>query len=364
MRQASSSTMRAIVVRELGDYSRLTLDPTRAVPALAAGTNEVLVRNSFAGLNFHDTYTRSGLYPMPLPTDFVVGCEGGGVVAHVPPSLRGVAGAVREGDRVVYLTDGPRGTYAEFTPVAAQRLMPVPDALPLDVATAAAVQGLTAHYLVNDSHALRAEQWCLVHAAAGGTGQWIVRLAKRAGARVIATVGSAAKAAVAEGCGANHVLAAPDISQLASEVRRLTRESESGGPSHELYGMPADGVHAVYDGVGLATWEASLGSLRPRGTAVFFGNASGPPPPIPPLLLSAKGSLSLTRPKLHDFLNSREEVLRRSGEVLGLLAAGELEAPAVQQTLPLTEEGVREGHRLLEGRGTVGKVLFALDGPP
>ena len=359
MRQILSSTMRAIVVRELGDSSRLTLDPRRAVPALAAG--EVLVRNSFCGLNFHDTYTRSGLYPMPTPTDFVVGCEGGGVVAHVPASLRGVAGAVREGDRVVYLTDGPRGTYAEYTPVAADKLMPVPDALALDVATAAAVQGLTAHYLVNDSHRLRPGQWCLVHAAAGGTGQWLVKLAKRAGARVVATVGSVAKAAVAERCGADHVLAAPDMKELASAVRRLTRGGD--GPTHELYGMPADGVHAVYDGVGLATWEASLDSLRPRGTAVFFGNASGPPPPVPPLLLSAKGSLTLTRPKLHDYLSSREEVLRRSGEVLGLLATGELEAPAVQQTLPLTEEGVRQGHRLLESRGTVGKVLFALDGP-
>ena len=246
---------------------------------------------------------------------------------------------------------------------------------------------------MNDSFPLQPGQWCLIHAAAGGTGQLLVQMATRAGANVVATCSTIAKAAIASSRGASCVLTTedrdPDYSSwMPAAVRRLIREASTAAtaPAVSLYGgRPLDGgVHVVYDSVGLTTAMASLDSLRPRGHAVFFGNASGAPPPIAPLLLSAKGSLTVTRPKLHDFLATREELLERSAAVFAMMvepeggtaaaAAGGATPPApvgwghtrrlevaVQEVIPLDEQGARRGHAMIEGRQTIGKVLFAIN---
>ena len=354
------STMTAVQVHELGDESKLVLNPNVRVPEISP--TECLVENHYAGLNFHDTYTRSGLYPLQLP--FVVGCEGGGVVKRVGSHVT----HVKEGDRVVYLQEGENGSYAQYTNVEHTRLMPVPDDVDLDMATAAAVQGLTAHYLVNDSYAVQDGDWCLVHAAAGGTGQIIVQMAKNKGARVIGTCSTAEKAEIAKARGCDFVIltksdelqADDDVwPALADKVKKIVTENTDGPILAANYGPLNlnDGVHCVFDGVGKLSAIASLESLRPRGTAVFFGNASGAPPDIPPLLLSKLGSLSMTRPKMHDFVRTREELVERSSSVFQMLQNGEI-GFNIQENVKFCKEGVARATKLLQERKTVGKVLF------
>lgn len=354
------STMTAVQVHELGDESKLVLNPNVRVPEISP--TECLVENHYAGLNFHDTYTRSGLYPLQLP--FVVGCEGGGVVKRVGSHVT----HVKEGDRVVYLQEGENGSYAQYTNVEHTRLMPVPDDVDLDMATAAAVQGLTAHYLVNDSYAVQDGDWCLVHAAAGGTGQIIVQMAKNKGARVIGTCSTAEKAEIAKARGCDFVIltksdelqADDDVwPALADKVKKIVTENTDGPILAANYGPLNlnDGVHCVFDGVGKLSAIASLESLRPRGTAVFFGNASGAPPDIPPLLLSKLGSLSMTRPKMHDFVRTREELVERSSSVFQMLQNGQI-GFSIQENVKFCKEGVARATKLLQERKTVGKVLF------
>ncbi len=354
------STMTAVQVHELGDESKLVLNPNVRVPEISP--TECLVENHYAGLNFHDTYTRSGLYPLQLP--FVVGCEGGGVVKRVGSHVA----HVKEGDRVVYLQEGENGSYAQYTNVEHTRLMPVPDDVDLDMATAAAVQGLTAHYLVNDSYAVQDGDWCLVHAAAGGTGQIIVQMAKNKGARVIGTCSTAEKAEIAKARGCDFVIltksdelqADDDVwPALADKVKKIVTENTDGPILAANYGPLNlnDGVHCVFDGVGKLSAIASLESLRPRGTAVFFGNASGAPPDIPPLLLSKLGSLSMTRPKMHDFVRTREELVERSSSVFQMLQNGQI-GFSIQENVKFCKEGVARATKLLQERKTVGKVLF------
>ena len=354
------STMTAVQVHELGDESKLVLNPNVRVPEISP--TECLVENHYAGLNFHDTYTRSGLYPLQLP--FVVGCEGGGVVKRVGSHVT----HVKEGDRVVYLQEGENGSYAQYTNVEHTRLMPVPDDVDLDMATAAAVQGLTAHYLVNDSYAVQDGDWCLVHATAGGTGQIIVQMAKNKGARVIGTCSTAEKAEIAKARGCDFVIltksdelqADDDVwPALADKVKKIVTENTDGPILAANYGPLNlnDGVHCVFDGVGKLSAIASLESLRPRGTAVFFGNASGAPPDIPPLLLSKLGSLSMTRPKMHDFVRTREELVERSSSVFQMLQNGEI-GFNIQENVKFCKEGVARATKLLQERKTVGKVLF------
>jgi len=190
--------MLAIQVNEVGDENKLTMNKHAAIPSITS--TQCLIENQYAGLNFHDTYTRSGLYPLPLP--FIVGCEGGGIVREVGSDMT----EVKPGDRVVYLQDGTQGSYAEYTNVEFTRLMPVPDDVELDVATATAVQGLTAHYLVNDSYNIQKGDWCVIHAAAGGTGQILVQMAKGKGARVIGTCSNKHKADIAKNKGCDFVI--------------------------------------------------------------------------------------------------------------------------------------------------------------
>ncbi len=304
---------------------------TAEVPDPLPGAGQVVVRVEFAGVNFIDVYHRTGLYPNPLP--LVPGMEGAGVVAE---RGSGVA-TLREGDRVAWT--GILGSYAERVVVPAERAVLVPAGIGTDAAAAVMLQGLTAHYLCTSTFPLRKGQVCLVHAAAGGVGLLLVQMAKRRGARVIGTVGTEAKAELARGAGADDVVLYTREDFLDA-VRRLT---------------DGRGVDVVYDSVGRATADKSLDCLAPLGMMVVFGNASGPMPPIDPLVLMRKGSLFLTRPNLMHYIADRASLEARASDVLGDVAAGRL-AVRIDRELPLGNAA--EAHRALEGRLTAGKVLL------
>jgi NADPH2:quinone reductase len=359
--------MIAIQVNEIGDENKLMMNTIARIPKISP--TQCLIENHYAGLNFHDTYTRSGLYPLKLP--FIVGCEGGGIVREVGSDVV----EVKPGDRVVYLQEGPEGSYAEYTNVEYTRLMPVPDDISLDIATAAAVQGLTAHYLVNDTYSVQPGDWVVIHAAAGGTGQILVQMAKAKGATVIGTCSNEQKAEIAKKKGCDFIIVTksgkkkgdgtsnfeeddvwPNVPEMVKEIIRANAK-EPILPSNYGSININDGAHVVYDSVGKASAMASLACLRPRGKAVLFGNASGAPPDINPLVLSKLGSLSITRPKLHDFIQTRSEVVKRSGAVFNMLKRQVL-VVTIQDVLPFTREGVIQGTKKLHQRKTVGKVLF------
>jgi NADPH2:quinone reductase len=301
------------------------------VPAASPGPGQIVVRVEAAGVNFIDVYHRIGLYPNALP--LVPGMEGAGVVSAVGPGVS----LFREGDRVAWAN--VLGSYAEQALLAADRAVALPEGVSAKTAAAALLQGMTAHYLCTSTFPLAKGHTCLVHAAAGGVGLLLVQMAKRRGARVIGTVGSEAKAALAREAGADEVVLYQQEDFLGA-VRRLT-----GGR----------GVDVVYDSVGKTTAEKSLDCLVPRGLAVFYGNASGPVPPIDPLVLSRKGSLFLTRPSLVHYIADRASLEKRAGDVLADAASGRLEVH-VGRTYPLAEAA--EAHRALEGRQTTGKVLL------
>jgi NADPH2:quinone reductase len=319
---------KAIVVEKIGGPEVLTLserDPG------APGPGQVRVRVAAAGVNFIDVYFRTGHYPRPRP--FVAGLEGAGRVEAVGPDVRDLA----VGDRVAWAT--APGSYAELIVAQAGWLVRVPDAVPDDVAAAAMLQGMTAHYLV---HAIRPPVpggWALVHAAAGGTGLMLVQTLRAAGMRVVATCGSAPKATLARDAGAE-VVVRYDSEDFVAPARAAT-----GGV----------GVDVVYDGVGQATFEGSLKALRPRGLLALFGAASGPVPPFDLQRLNAAGSLLVTRPALGHFVATRAELEERAGSVLGAIAAGKLSV-RIGVRIPLAQASA--AHRALEGRGTTGKLLL------
>ena len=299
-------------------------------PDPAPGEGQITVEVAAAGVNFIDTYHRSGLYDMPLP--LVLGQEGSGTVLEVGAGVDGFA----PGDRVAWA--GSAGSYAEQVAVNAAVAYKVPDGVDLDTAAAIGVQGLTAHYLIADCPRIGPGDRCLVHAGAGGTGRLIVQMAKLRGAEVVATVGSDAKAELARAAGADHV--------VNYSTTDLTAGVEAAvGP---------EAIDVVYDGVGTAVYDASLQLLRLRGSMVTFGNASGAVEPKAPLHLMGK-SLWLTRPKLWDFIATREALDARTAEVFGWIAAGELDV-RIAARLPLGEAA--EAHRLLQGRSLAGKILL------
>jgi NADPH:quinone reductase len=295
------------------------------------GPGDLLVRVAAAGVNFIDTYHRSGLYPQDLP--FVPGVEGAGTVVAVGESVDGFA----VGD-VVAWTETP-ASYAELVRVPAGHAVPVPPGVDAETAAAAALQGLTAHFLTHDTFPLRPGHRCLIHAAAGGVGRLAVQLAKRRGAEVFATVGSSEKADLARAAGADHV---------------IDYRTQDFGDAVEAAAGPRP-LDVVYDGVGSATFARGLDLLRPRGTMVTFGNASGPVDPVAPLTLMRKGSLYLTRPTLHDYTATTEELRTRAAELFELVASGTLEV-RIAARLPLAEAA--EAHRLLESRTITGKLLL------
>jgi NADPH2:quinone reductase len=283
-----------------------------------------------AGVNFIDTYHRSGLYEMPLP--LVPGQEGAGTVTEVGDGVTGFS----VGDRVAW--PGATGSYATNHVVAAANAVTVPDAVDLDLAAAAMLQGMTAHYLATSTRPVEAGERCLIHAAAGGTGRLLVQIAKRRGAEVVATAGTAEKADLARSAGADHVI-------NYSETDLIEGVEAAIGP---------DALDVVFDGVGAAVFDASLELLRVRGMMVTFGNASGVVPPVSPLRLTAK-SLYLTRPKLGDYIATRADLEMRAAEVFEWMTSGELDV-RIGLSLPLADAA--EAHRRLESRATTGKVLL------
>ena len=321
--------MRAIQITESGGPE--VLIPTE-LPDPTPGPGELLVEVAVAGVNYIDTYQRQGIYPMQLP--FVPGMEGAGRVREVGAGVTGFA----TGDRVAWANT--LGGYAELAAIPADDAVPVPDGVSDEAAVGAALQGMTAHYLLHDSHPVRAGEDVLVHAAAGGVGLLLTQWATRLGARVIATVSTAEKEELARGAGAAEVIRYTEVDDLAAEVRALT-----GGA----------GVAAVYDGVGRDTFDASLASLARRGILVLFGASSGPVPPVDPQRLNAAGSLFLTRPKLHDHIATRDELTARAAAVYAAVAAGELDV-RIGHRYPLAE--ARTAHEDLQSRRTTGKLLL------
>lgn len=317
--------MRAIVITENGGPEVLkpaeTDDP---VP----GPGDVLIDIAASGVNFVDIYFRTGLYPAQTP--YVPGVEGAGTVAAVGADVTEFA----VGDRVGWAQ--VPGGYAERAVIAADRLVPIPDGVTAKQAAGVLLQGMTAHYLLTSTYSVQPGDTVLVHAAAGGMGLLLTQLAKLRGARVIGTVSTDAKEELARNTGADEVLR---YEGFAAEVRRLT-----GG----------EGVAAVYDGVGAATFDGSLESLRPRGVLALYGYASGTVPPFDINRLNTGGSLFLTRPTLTHYIAARDELVSRAADVLGHVAAGELSLHGREYAL----HDARLAHEDLEARRTTGKLLL------
>jgi NADPH2:quinone reductase len=299
------------------------------LPVPEPGEGELLVDLAATGVNFVDTYRRSGHYPVGFP--HVPGSEGAGTVAAVGAGVTGWA----VGDRVA--TAEGRRMYARSAIVPAAAAARVPDGLDLRVAAAVPLQGVTAHFLVTSVFPVAAGTTLLVHAGAGGVGLLLIQLAKARGATVLTTAGSPEKRALAAGAGADLVLGYEDF---ADRVREAT---------------DGRGVDVVYDGVGRTTFDGSLLALRRRGVLALFGGASGPVPPVDPLRLMQQGSLVLTRPTMGDFLQTPEERALRYGEVFAAVADGSLHV-RIGAEHPLADAA--EAHRALEGRRTTGKVLL------
>ncbi|MEO3888287.1 quinone oxidoreductase [Nonomuraea sp. B5E05] len=293
-------------------------------PDPVPGEGEVVVDVAASGVNFIDIYHRSGAYPLELPTP--IGSEGAGTVSAVGPGVRDVA----VGDAVAWVN--VMGSYAEKAVVPAGRVVPVPDSVPTDVAAAAMLQGMTAHYLTHSTHEVREGDQVLVHAGAGGMGQLLIQLAKLKGAKVYTTVSTSEKEKVAREAGADEVLRYDDFTEA-------------------LRGK----IDVVYDGVGKATFDGGLEVLRPRGLMALYGAASGPVPPLDPQTLNKQGSLFLTRPTLVHHVAAREELLWRASDLFGWITAGQL-AINISRRYPLAE--ARQAHEDLAARRTTGKLLL------
>lgn len=320
---------KAIRIEEFGGPEVLQW---REVEVGEPGPGEVRLRHTAIGLNFIDTYHRSGLYPLELPSG--LGSEAAGVIEATGEGVEGLA----VGQRVAY-TGRPPDAYSEVRLIAADLLVPLPEDIADETAAAAMLKGLTAWYLLKRSYPVRSGDTVLLHAAAGGVGLIALQWAKHLGAAVIGTVSTEAKAEIARRHGCDHIVMA-DHDDLAGEVRRLT-----GG----------QGVAAVYDSVGRNTFYASLDSLRRHGVMVSFGNASGPVEPFAPLELAKRGSLYVTRPVLFDFIATRDALLAAAGELFDVIRRAPLRIE-INQRYPLA--GTGEAHRDLEGRRTTGSTIL------
>lgn len=298
------------------------------------GPGEVQIRHTAIGVNFIDTYHRSGLYPVKFPSG--LGQEGAGVVEKLGPGVT----EFKVGDRVAYPT-GALGSYSQRRNVAAARLVPVPEGVPDDVVAGSLMRGMTAQYLLKQTFLVQPGMTVLIHAAAGGVGQIACQWAQALGATVIGTVGSAAKARLARPF-CDHVIDYTN-EHFAERVHLLTGNK---------------GVPVVYDGVGAATFEGSLDCLAPRGLLVSFGNASGPVAPFSPNVLAQKGSLYLTRPTLGNYTATRAELLAVAADYFAVLASGKVSVQ-VNQRYALADAA--QAHRDLESRKTTGSTVLIPD---
>jgi NADPH2:quinone reductase len=320
----------AIRIHETGGPEVLRWD---SVEVNAPGPGQVLLRQTAVGLNYIDTYHRTGLYPLPaLPA--VLGMEAAAVVEAAGPDVAGLA----PGTRAAYASP-PVGAYAEMRLMPADRVVKLPDAIDDRTAAAMMLKGMTAQYLLRRTYRVQAGDWVLVHAAAGGVGLILCQWARHLGARVIGTVGSAAKAALARDNGCDHAILY-DRENFVDRVREIT-----GGT----------GVAVVYDGVGKTTFMGSLDCLRPLGFMISYGNASGPVPPFEPALLSQKGSLFFTRPTLMHYTARPADLQASAAELFAVVSGGHVRI-AIRQTYPLKDAA--RAHRDLEGRATTGSTLL------
>lgn len=295
------------------------------------GPGEVRIRHEAIGINFIDTYHRTGAYNMPLPTG--LGLEGAGIVDAIGPNVT----RFKLGERAAYCS-GPIGAYSEAQVVPETRAVKLPDSVSFDIAASSMLKGMTARYLLRKTFPVKRGDAVLIHAAAGGVGQLLVQWAKHLGALVIATVGSDAKAKIASDLGTDHVLVT-GRDDVAQRVREIT-----GG-----------GAHVVYDGVGKDSFFASLDSLRPLGMMVSYGNASGPPPDINPLLLSQKGSLFLTRPTLGHYTQTVEQIDETAADLFDVIEKGAVKIAAPTR---YALADAAQAHRDLEARITTGSLVL------
>ncbi len=326
--------MKAVQVRDYGGSEMLALADV-AVPDLGEG--EALVRISVAGINFIDVYMRTGVFrkstTYPNVPPFTPGMEAAGVIEAVGPGVEDI----RPGDRVAYCLS--LGGYAEYAAVPVWKLVKVPDGVPLDIAAALQLQGMTAHYLTRSLYPLKEGDSCLIHAGAGGMGQLAIQLAKMQGALVLVTVGSEDKAEIARARGADHAILYRDV-DFADAVRDIT---------------DGEGVDVVYDSVGKDTIRQSLKCLKPRGVLSNNGNASGPIGALDPLDLAEAGSVFFTRPHLADYIPTPESRRERSEDLYRLYGEGRLTV-TLDRTFPLAD--AKAAHDALEGRQSKGKMLL------
>jgi NADPH2:quinone reductase len=320
--------MKVVRVHQYGGLDVLKVEE---VPVPEPGEGEARVKIEAIGVNFIDIYHRIGRYQGSLP--LTLGQEAAGTVDAVGPDVTDV----KPGDRVAYAS--VQGAYAEYAIVPAWRLVPIPSGVDIGQAAAAMIQGMTAHYLTHSTYPLKEGETALVHAAGGGTGQLLVQVAKRRGARVLGTVSTEEKAKLAREAGADEVILYTQT-DFETEVKQLTNHV---------------GVDVVYDSVGKDTFDKSLNCLRRRGYMVLFGASSGAVPPLDPQTLNAKGSIYLTRPYLGHYTTDRAELFWRVTDVFNWIAAGELKV-RIDKTFSLAQAA--EAHRYLEGRQSKGKILL------
>lgn len=319
--------MKAVQITECGGPEVMNL---QELPDPTPGEGAAVVQIQAVGVNFTDTYSRSGVNPPQLP--WIVGVEGAGVVQKVGPGVTNV----KEGDLVAY--SSVPGSYAELAVVPAWRLVKLPQGLDAKAGAAAMLQGMTAHYLCHSTYRVQRGDKVLVHAGAGGVGLLLIQMVKRLGGHVFTTVSTEAKAELAKGAGADHVILYTR-QDFAEEIKKAT---------------DGHGIQVAYDAVGKTTFDKSISCLGRLGYMVLYGQASGPVPPVDPRILG-NGSLFLTRPGLGDYTATREELEQRAGDVLSWVESGDLKL-RVEHVFPLSEAA--EAHRQLESRATTGKVLL------
>lgn len=320
--------MKAVRVHSQGGPEVLVYEDV-AAPALLP--NDVLVKIEAVGVNFIDTYQRSGLYQIPLPS--ILGLEGAGIVDSVGEQVT----RFKKGDRVAY-TNIP-GSYAEFAAVPEEKLVTLPATISFNEGAATLLQGCTAHFLCHSTYPVKPGDVCLVHAAAGGVGLLLTQMIKMLGATVVATVSTPAKATLAKIAGADHAILYTQT-DFEEEVKALTN---------------GKGVDVVFDAVGKTTFEKSINCLKALGTMVLYGNASGPVTEFNPAILGRKGSLFLTRPTIFDYLADRETLDWRSGDLFRWIAQGKLKL-RLEHCYPLIDAS--SAHAALEGRATTGKIIL------
>jgi NADPH2:quinone reductase len=301
------------------------------VPVADPGPGQVRIRHTAIGVNFVDTYQRSGLYPMQLPA--IAGNEGAGVVEAVGPGVKGL----KKGDRVAYT--GLPGSYCEARLVPADRMVKIPKGISDEQAASMMLKGLTVHYLIHSTYKVKKGDTVLWHAAAGGVGSIATQWLKKLGVNTIGTVGSEEKAKLAKAHGCKYVINY-STENFAEKVKEITKGKK---------------LPVVYDAVGKSTWEGSLDCLQARGLIVSFGNASGAVPPVNLGILSTKGSLYVTRPTLGTYIAKREDLVKRSNDLFNVVKSGKVK---IETTARYKLEEAAQAHRDLEGRKTTGSVVL------